>query len=161
MHRHGCRTSKATSSVRARDDFALRLTGEEWGALISQSVTSKRTGRGGRRKLPRAFTEQGIAMLSSVLRSSRAAPVNVEIMRAFVRLRHLVAAREPIKVPRACSPPPAPTPRMTTDGPVATGSNRGASGGGSEVGVGGRRGSGPGGAGFVVRRAGPKKSDIK
>lgn len=57
---------------------------------MSQSVTSK-PGRGGRRKLPRVFTEQGIAMLSSVLHSDRAVRVNIEIMRAFVRLRRLLA----------------------------------------------------------------------
>ena len=57
-------------------------------ALRSQFVTSK--GRGGRRYLPYAFTEQGVAMLSSVLRSPRAVQVNIEIMRAFVRLRQML-----------------------------------------------------------------------
>jgi len=57
---------------------------------MSQSVTSS-SGHGGRRRLPRVFTEQGVAMLSSVLRSATAARVNVEIMRAFVRLRRLLA----------------------------------------------------------------------
>ena len=66
----------------------FELTAEEAKALRSQFVTSK--GRGGRRYLPRAFTEQGVAMLSSVLRGERAALVNVEIMRAFVRLRQLL-----------------------------------------------------------------------
>jgi hypothetical protein len=56
----------------------------------SQIVTSK-PGRGGRRTRPYAFTEQGVAMLSSVLRSARAVSVNVEIMRAFVRLRTMLA----------------------------------------------------------------------
>ena len=56
--------------------------------LKSQSVTSRAWG--GRRKLPHAFTEQGVAMLSSVLRSPRAVRVNIEIMRAFVRLRRLL-----------------------------------------------------------------------
>jgi len=62
--------------------------------LKSQSVISNDTvvGKGGRRSLPRAFTEQGVAMLSSVLRSRRAIAVNIEIMRAFVRLRQLVAS---------------------------------------------------------------------
>lgn len=56
--------------------------------MKSQSVISKRqVGRGGRRSNPHAFTEQGVAMLSSVLRSETAIRVNVEIMRAFVRLR--------------------------------------------------------------------------
>jgi hypothetical protein len=58
--------------------------------LRSQIVTSKK-GRGGRRSLPYAFTEQGVAMLSSVLRSRRAVAVNIEIMRAFVRLRHMLS----------------------------------------------------------------------
>src|SRR3972149_6730196 len=58
--------------------------------LRSQSVTLK-TGRGGRRYAPYAFTEQGVAMLSSVLRSPRAIDVNIEIMRAFVRLRQLLS----------------------------------------------------------------------
>ena len=58
--------------------------------LRSQSVTSK-PGSGGRRYLPYAFTEQGVAMLSSVLRSPRAVRVNIEIMRAFVRLRQMLA----------------------------------------------------------------------
>jgi len=55
-------------------------------------VTSN--GRGGRRYLPYVFTEQGVAMLSSVLRSPRAVQVNIEIMRAFVRLRSLLASHE-------------------------------------------------------------------
>jgi ORF6N domain len=61
------------------------------GILRSQIVTS-RSGHGGRRHLPLAFTEQGVAMLSTVLKSPRAIEVNIEIMRAFVRLRGLVAA---------------------------------------------------------------------
>jgi hypothetical protein len=68
-------------------DFAFQLTLPEFMSLMSQNVTSK----GGRRKLPWVFTEHGVAMLSSVLRSSAAARVNVEIMRAFVRLRRLLA----------------------------------------------------------------------
>lgn len=60
-------------------------------SLRSQIVTSK-AGRGGRRHLAFAFTEQGVAMLSSVLRSGRAVKVNIEIMRTFVRLRQLLAA---------------------------------------------------------------------
>jgi hypothetical protein len=71
-------------------DFAFRLTQQEFTTLISQTVTSK-LGSGGRRKLPWVFTEHGVAMLSSVLRSVQAARVNVEIMRAFVRLRRLLA----------------------------------------------------------------------
>ncbi|MBI5018320.1 MAG: ORF6N domain-containing protein [Deltaproteobacteria bacterium] len=69
-------------------DFAFQLTQKEFRGLRSQTVTSK---RGGRRYPPYAFTEQGVAMLSSVLRSERAVLVNVGIMRAFVRLRKMLA----------------------------------------------------------------------
>jgi hypothetical protein len=70
------------------DDFMLQLTEEEFNDLKFHFGTSR---WGGTRKLPKAFTEQGVAMLSSVLRSPRAALVNIEIMRAFVRLRELIA----------------------------------------------------------------------
>lgn len=76
------------------DDFMFRLNSEE-GALICQIGISKAgEGRGGTRYLPQAFTEQGVAMLSSVLRSERAVKVNIEIMRAFVRMRRVLAANE-------------------------------------------------------------------
>ena len=74
------------------EDFMFQLTDEETEALRSQIVTAKPDGRGGRRTAPYAFTEQGVAMLSSVLRSKRAVLVNVEIMRAFVRLRQMLAS---------------------------------------------------------------------
>lgn len=67
-------------------DFMFQLSKEEFENLRFQNGTSS-SGWGGRRKLPWAFTEQGVAMLSSVLRSPRAVEVNVEIMRAFVRMR--------------------------------------------------------------------------
>lgn len=72
-------------------DFMFELTAAEWTALRSQSVTSK-PGRGGRRYAPYAFTEQGVAMLSSVLNGDRAIAVNIEIMRSFVRIRRLLEA---------------------------------------------------------------------
>jgi hypothetical protein len=72
-------------------DFMFELSAAEWAALRSQSVTSK-AGRGGRRYAPYAFTEQGVAMLSSVLNSDRAIAVNIEIMRSFVRIRRLLDA---------------------------------------------------------------------
>ena len=72
------------------DDFSYLLTHQEFTSLISQIVISK-PGRGGHRKPPRVFTEHGVAMLSSVLRSPTAIRVNIEIMRAFVRLRRLMA----------------------------------------------------------------------
>ena len=73
------------------EDFMFRLTGQELSALMFQNGMSKKEGRGGTRKLPRAFTEQGVAMLSSVLRSKCAIQVNIETMRAFVRLSRLLA----------------------------------------------------------------------
>jgi len=72
------------------EDFAFQLTQQEFTTLMSQIVTSKPS-RGGRRKRPWAFTEQGVAMLSSVLNSPTAVKVNIEIMRTFVRLRRLMA----------------------------------------------------------------------
>lgn len=69
-------------------DFMFQLTRAEFDDLKCQSG---RSSWGGRRSRPRAFTEQGVAMLSSVLRSKRAVRVNVEIMRAFVQLRGLLA----------------------------------------------------------------------
>jgi hypothetical protein len=72
------------------EDFMFQLTKGETEILRSQSGTS--SSWGGRRTLPYAFTEQGVAMLSSVLRSKRAVRVNIEIMRAFVRLRRMLQA---------------------------------------------------------------------
>lgn len=72
-------------------DFMYELDAEEVARLMYQIGTSK-PGRGGRRKPVLAFTQEGVAMLSSVLRSPRAVKVNIEIMRAFVRLRALLAA---------------------------------------------------------------------
>src|SRR5438270_11850698 len=74
------------------EDFMFRLTKDEAEALRFQFGMSKPTGRGGRRYPPYAFTEQGVAMLSSVLRSPRAVRLNIEIMRAVVRLRQLLAS---------------------------------------------------------------------
>ena len=72
-------------------DFMFQLTGTELGVLRSQSVISK-SGRGGRRTAPYAFTEEGVAMLSSVLHSPRAVHVNIAIMRAFVGLRRMLGS---------------------------------------------------------------------
>jgi len=77
-------------------DFVFQITKDERERLTSQFVMSK-AGRGGRRTLPYAFTEQGVAMLSSVLNSDRAVQVNIAIMRAFVNMRRLVASNEEIK----------------------------------------------------------------
>lgn len=73
------------------DDFMFQLSREEFVILRSQSVTS--SDWGGRRYPPYAFTEQGVAMLSSVLRSRRAIQVNIEIMRAFIRLRQMIGSQ--------------------------------------------------------------------
>ena len=75
--------------TRFPDDFMFQLTDTEFGNLKSQFVTSSWGGM--RRATPYAFTEQGVAMLSSVLMSKRAVAVNIEIMRAFVRLRQLLS----------------------------------------------------------------------
>lgn len=72
----------------------FQLNREEWAILRSQTVISKPSGSGGRRYAPYAFTEQGVAMLSSVLRSGLAVEINIEIMRAFVRLRQLLSAHK-------------------------------------------------------------------
>ena len=88
-------------------DFMFQLAAEESGSLRSQFGALK-TGRGKHRKYaPYVFTEQGVAMLSSVLNSERAVQVNVEIMRAFVRLRetvstHKVLARKLIALESRC-----------------------------------------------------------
>lgn len=71
------------------EDFMFQLSQDEFANLKSQFVISS---WGGIRTAPYAFTEQGVAMLSSVLRSERAIQVNIEIMRAFVRLRQMLAS---------------------------------------------------------------------
>ena len=76
-------------------DFMFQLTPEEYDSLRSQIVISK--GKGGRRYLPYAFTEQGVAMLSSVLNSHRAVEVNIAIMRAFVQLRKIIGSHEKLE----------------------------------------------------------------
>jgi hypothetical protein len=94
---YGVETRLLTQAVkrnidRVPDDFMFQLNDEEEESLRSQIVILK-PGRGRHRKFPPyAFTEQGVAMLSSVLRSPRAVAVNIEIMRAFVRLRQLLAS---------------------------------------------------------------------
>jgi hypothetical protein len=73
-------------------DFMFQLSSEEFAHLKSQIVTSSWGGL--RRATPYAFTEQGVAMLSSALRSRRAIQVNIEIMRTFVRLRRMLASNQ-------------------------------------------------------------------
>jgi hypothetical protein len=80
------------NATRFPADFMFQLTNEETTALRSQFVTSK--GRGGRQYRPYVFTEQGVAMLSSVLHSERAIQVNIAIMRAFVQLREMIGSNK-------------------------------------------------------------------
>ena len=79
------------NAARFPDDFCFQLTLEELANLKSQTVISS---WGGARTPPYAFTEQGVAMLSSVLRSDRAIAVNIEIMRAFVKLRSMLESNK-------------------------------------------------------------------
>lgn len=84
------------------DDFMFQLTNEEFENWKSQFVTSNSLrsqfviskGRGGRRYLPYAFTDYGVAMLSSVLKSPQAVKINIEIMRAFTKLRHMLSTHK-------------------------------------------------------------------
>ena len=94
---YGVTTGRLNEQVRRNkerfpEDFMFQLTAEEHAALRSQIAISK--GRGGRRYAPLVFTEQGVAMLSSVLNSKRAVQVNILIMRAFVQLRELMATHK-------------------------------------------------------------------
>jgi hypothetical protein len=94
---YGVTTSNLNKAVKRNtnrfpEDFVFQLTLKEASTLRFQSGISNAAGRGGRRYLPYVFTEQGVAMLSSVLRSRRAAEVNIEIMRAFVQLRRFLSA---------------------------------------------------------------------
>lgn len=98
-HLYGVETKALNQAVRRNiarfpADFMFQLTLEEQAGLRSQFVTLD-AGRGRHRKyLPLAFTEQGVAMLSSVLRSPRAIAVNIEIMRAFVEMRRVLNSTE-------------------------------------------------------------------
>ena len=76
------------------EDFMFQLSQEEAESLRFQIGMSKPEGRGGRRYLPYAFTEHGVAMLSSVLNSKRAVQMNIVIIRAFVRMRELMASHK-------------------------------------------------------------------
>ena len=77
------------------EDFMFQLDNREYEILKSQSVTSS---WGGRRTMPYAFTEQGIAMLSSVLKSQTAIEVNIAIMRAFVQMRQMLTETSDLKL---------------------------------------------------------------
>ena len=81
------------NATRFPADFMFQLDADEYAALRSQFVISN-VGRGGRRYAPYAFTEQGVAMLSTVLNSERAVVINIEIMRTFVRVRTLASSQQ-------------------------------------------------------------------
>ena len=96
---YGVSTSNLNKAVtrnigRFPEDFMFRLTKDEFENLKFHFGTSS---WGGTRKLPRAFTEQGVAMLSSVLRSRRAVQVNIAIMRTFVKLRQILATNTALR----------------------------------------------------------------
>ncbi len=78
------------------EDFMFELSKKEFADWRSQFVTSN-SDKMGLRYSPMAFTEQGVAMLSSVLRSDRAIQVNIQIMRTFTKLRHMIAGHEELK----------------------------------------------------------------
>lgn len=89
------------------DDFMLQLTPDEFTECLKCQFGTSSERHGGRRTMPYAFTEQGVAMLSSVLHSPRAVLVNIEIMRAFVHLRRTLAthqslARKIAELEKAC-----------------------------------------------------------
>ena len=99
---YGVTTSNLNKAVaRNKDrfprDFMFRLVPSDKKDLIFQIGISKNRGRGGSRHAPYVFTEQGVAMLSSVLRSQRAVQVNVAIMRTFVRLREMLTTHEELR----------------------------------------------------------------
>jgi hypothetical protein len=90
---YGVTTAQLTRQVRRNidrfpEDFMFQFTKEELADLMCQFGTSN---WGGTRKLPYAFTEQGVAMLSGILRSKRAVQVNIAIMRAFVKLKRILS----------------------------------------------------------------------
>ena len=77
-------------------DFMFQLTKEEFEGLILQIAISKNTGRGGIRKLPYAFTEQGVSMLSGILNSNTAIGVHIQIIRVFARMRQMLITHKDI-----------------------------------------------------------------
>ena len=98
---YGVSTKRLNEQVRRNikrfpGDFMFQLSQEEDDLLRSQFATSN-AGRGGRRYLPFAFTEQGVAMLSSVLNSERAIAVNIQIMRAFAKIREMILSHKDLQ----------------------------------------------------------------
>lgn len=86
----------ANNTERFPEDFAFQLSAEEWEALRCKICTSN-AGRGGRRYLPYVFTENGVAMLSSVLKSAQAVQVNIAIMRIFTKLRSYLLLEQELR----------------------------------------------------------------
>jgi len=78
------------------DDFIFQLTKEEYETLILQNAISKKPARGGTRKLPYAFTEQGVSMLSGVLNSEIAIQVHIQIIRVFAKMREVLLTHKDI-----------------------------------------------------------------
>ena len=98
---YGVNTGQLTRQVRRNiarfpDDFMFQLDESEYEFLRCQFGISKK-GRGGRRYNPYAFTQEGVAMLSSVLNSERAIHVNIQIMRAFIKLRQMLSTHEELR----------------------------------------------------------------
>ncbi len=96
---YGVKTGRLNEQVKRNikrfpEDFMFLLTKQEFDNLISQFATSS---WGGRRKTPLVFTEQGVAMLSSILNSERAIQVNIAIMRTFIKLRELISTHKELK----------------------------------------------------------------
>jgi len=92
---YGVSTSRLNEAVKRNikrfpKDFMFQLSKEEFNSLISQIAISNNKGRGGTRKMPFAFTEQGVAMLSSVLHSEIAIHVNIQIIRVYTKMRQLL-----------------------------------------------------------------------
>ena len=95
---YGAPTSRLNEAVKRNiqrfpDDFMFQLSEDEWKNFLRSQFAISKYDRGGRRYAPFAFTEQGVSMLSSVLNSERAIEVNINIMRAFVKLRHYMLSQ--------------------------------------------------------------------
>ena len=99
---YGVETKRLNEQVRRNlerfpEDFMFQLTDNEWYSLRSQFATSKNR-RGGRTYLPNVFTEHGVLMLSSILNSSQAIQVNIQVVRIFARLRQIFASQNEFKI---------------------------------------------------------------
>lgn len=99
---YGVETKRLKEAVKRNinrfpEDFMFELTEPEFGSLRTQIASSK-VGRGGARYMPMAFTEQGVAMLSSVLNSEKAITVNIQIIRIFTRIRQMLMDNTEIRL---------------------------------------------------------------